>query len=103
MWILSQDGFFSIVRKTDGYHVRARRKQDLVNVGLIPAKSYSGSDYPWRAILRDRIELLKLMDKLGNSVDYSNFKGRIGQRLDQRDRLGDYHKIWALMAKEEEP
>ena len=102
MWIFSQDGFFSVVRKPEGFHVRARRKQDLVNVGLIPLQSYSGSDYPWRSIFRDRIELLKLLDKLGNSVDYPNFKSRIGQRPDQKDRLGDYHKIWALMGKVEE-
>ena len=102
MWIFSQDGFFSIVQKGEQFHVRARRKQDLVNVGLAPTKSYAGSDYPWRTILPNRDELLMLLEKLGKSVDYPNFKGRIGERTDQRNRLGDYHKIWALMAKEGE-
>ena len=102
MWIFSQDGFYSIVQKGEQFHVRARRKQDLVNVGLTPTKSFAGSDYPWRAILANRGELLMLMEKHGKSVDYPNFKGRIGERLDQRNRLGDYHKIWALMAKEGE-
>ena len=99
MWIFSQDGFYSIVQKGEQFHVRARRKQDLVNVGLTPTKSFAGSDYPWRAILANRGELLMLMEKLGKSVDYPNFKGRIGERADQINRLGDYHKIWALMAK----
>jgi hypothetical protein len=49
MWIFSQDGFYSIVQKGEQFHVRTRRKQDLVNVGLTPTKSYAGSDYPWRA------------------------------------------------------
>ena len=102
MWIFSQEGFFSIVRKGEHYHVRARRKQDLVNLGLCATKSYAGSDYPWRTILPKRAELLMLLEKLGKSVDYPNFKGRIGERLDQRNRLGDYHKVWALMAKEGE-
>ena len=102
MWIFSQEGFFSIVHKQDGFHVRARRQRDFINLSLIPVKSYPGSDYPWRAILEEKTELLKLFAKLGTSVDYPNFKGRIGQRPDQKDRLGNYHKIWALMAKEEE-
>ena len=100
MWIFSQDGFYSIVQKGGGYHVRTRRKQDLVNVGLTPTKSYAGADYPWRAILSNRAELLKLMDALGNSVDYPNFKGHIATRSDQKDRLDRYHKIWAMMAEE---
>ena len=100
MWIFSQEGFYSIVQKPDGYHVRARRKQDLVNVGLSAIKSYAGSDYPWRAILPNRADLQKLMQTLGNSVDYPNFKGRIGKREDQRQRLDRYHKIWAIMAGE---
>jgi len=103
MWIFSQDGFYSIAQKGEGYHVRTRCKQDLFKLGLTPTKSYAGSDYPWRAILPNRAELLKLFEQLGSSVKYPNFKERIGERPDQRHRLGAYHKIWALMAKEEEP
>jgi hypothetical protein len=99
MWIFSQDGFFSIVQKPDGYHVRARRKEDLVRVGLTPIKSFSGSDYPWRTIL-NQTEHQKLMQTLGNSVDYPNFKGKIAKREDQWQRLHRYHKIWAIMAEE---
>ena len=103
MWIFSQEGFYSIVQKGERFHVRTRRKQDLFNLGLTPTKSYAGADYPWRAILPNRAELLKLIEQLGNSVHYSNFKERIGQRPDQRHRVGAYHKIWALMAQEPEP
>src|SRR5260370_22364673 len=103
MWIFSQEGFVSIVQKPDGYHVRSRRKGDLINLGLTAVKSYAGSDYPWRAILPNKAELSKLMEKLGSSVNYPNFKACVGGRADQRHRVGDYHKIWALMAKEEVP
>ena len=102
MWIFSEDGFYSIAQKGEGFHVRTRCKQDLFKLGLTPTKSYAGSDYPWRAILPNRAELLKLFEQLGSSVKYPNFKERIGERPDQRHRLGVYHKIWALMAKEEE-
>ena len=33
---------------------------------------------------------------------YPNFKEHIGERPDQRHRVGAYHKICALMAKEDE-
>ena len=99
MWIFSQDGFYSIVKKGDVFHVRARRERDLVNVGLTATKSYAGSDYPWRAILPNRLELQKLMEKLGNSVNYPNFKAHVETRDDQNDRVPAYHKIWAIMGK----
>jgi len=102
MWTFSQDGFFSIVEKGEGFHVRARRKQDLVNVGLTAARSYAGSDYPWRAILPNRAELLKLMEKLGNSVNYPNFKNHVQTRKDQSNRVPAYHQIWAIMGKEDD-
>ena len=99
MWIFSQDGFYSIVNKGDVFHVRARRERDLVNVGLSATKSYAGSDYPWRAILPNRLELQKLMEKLGNSVNYPNFKAHVETRDDQNDRVPAYHRIWAIMGK----
>jgi hypothetical protein len=102
MWIFSQDGFFSIVEKGEGFHVRARRERDLVNVGLTATKSYAGSDYPWRAILPNRAALLKFMEKVGNSVNYSNFKAHVQTRKDQQNRVPAYHQIWAIMGKGEE-
>lgn len=101
MWIFSQDGFYSIVKKGKEYHVRTRREKDLVNLGLDAIKSYAGSDYPWRAILPSRADLQRLMQKLGNSVDYPNFKAHVWNREDQRYRLAAYHKIWAIMGKED--
>jgi hypothetical protein len=74
----------------------------LFNLGVTSTNSYPGSDYPWRAILPNRSEVLKLMVTLGNSVDYPNFKGHITSRSDQKDRLDRYHKIWAMMAEEKE-
>ncbi len=71
----------------------------MVRVGLTPIKSFSGSDYPWRTIL-NQTEHQKLMQTLGNSVDYPNFKGKIAKREDQWQRLHRYHKIWAIMAEE---
>ncbi len=99
MWIFSQDGFYSIVQKGEGFHVRTRRECDLINLGLKAEKSYAGSDYPWRAILSNRAELLALMEKLGNSVDYRNFKAHVQCCPHQKHRVPANHQIWAIMGK----
>jgi hypothetical protein len=100
MWMFTQLGFFSIVKKPDGYHIRARQKQDLVNLGLEPVKSYPGSDYPWRGIVKESSKWDAITDKLMGSIDYPNFKSRIAQRPDQKHRNHRYHAIWALMGEE---
>jgi hypothetical protein len=97
MWIFTDKGFFSIVKQKEAWHIRARRKQDLVNLGLEPVASYPGSDYPWRSLVRDPNELRAIFERLADSIDYPNFKGRIGKVPDQRDRLEAYHEIWGLM------
>ena len=39
MWVASRHGWFSIVVKTDGtYHVRARRREDLVRLAEAGAR-----------------------------------------------------------------
>jgi hypothetical protein len=102
MWIFSQHGFYSIVQKGECFHVRTRRERDLVNVGLTATMSHAGSDYPWRAILPNRADLLKLMEKLGNSVEYTNFKAHVLTRKDQKYRVPAYHQIWAIMGKDQD-
>jgi hypothetical protein len=93
MWIYSKYGFYSIVLKdNEGWHVRARAKEDLDRIDLKPLESYQGSDYPWRAIVeKDKID--SLFKLLGDSIDYPNFKGQIGSDPEQTNRLGIYHDI----------
>ena len=64
MWLCTQLGFYSIVRKSpDEFHIRARRRDDLTTLASTialpePVESYPGSDYPWR-ILCDPADALK--------------------------------------------
>lgn len=107
MWIASKHGFFSIVRKEDVFHVRARGKGDLDNLrnaaGLAEQvqESYPGSDYPWRLIVGSE-SLGKVFEALEATIDYGNFKGMIGATPDQRDKLDAYHRIWAEMDRWQE-
>lgn len=107
MWIASKLGFYSVVRKSaDEFHIRARFRSDLEN--LLAAgfdgevvESFPGSDYPWR-ILAQAAQMPHLWQLLGESVDYDNFKAKIGKTPDQRDKLHAYHEIWAVMHRLQE-
>ena len=98
MWLCTQLGFFSIVRKEpDTFHIRARCREDLDQLAQAagtgtPIASYAGSDYPWR-ILCPAADLPKFMSALTTSIDYGNFKSAIAASLTQRPKLSAYHDI----------
>jgi hypothetical protein len=103
MWLATQYGFYSIVKKAeDTYFVRARVRQDLVNlVNLLDLETevheWDQADYRYRIVVNAQ-RLIVIMTKLATTLDYPNFKGRIGELEDQRNKLGSYHKIWSAMA-----
>lgn len=103
MWLFTVHGFYSIVQKGDVFHVRAREKADLENLReLIPGlptvqDSYKGSDYPFRLLLAED-QKNAVVKTLGDSIDYPNFKSAVGQKADQRGKLGKYHEVWGVMA-----
>ena len=82
MWLCTQLGFFSIVRKQpELFDIRARCREDLEQLALAvgtgaPVAYYPGSDYPWR-ILCPAAELPQFMSALTTSIDYDNFKSAI--------------------------
>lgn len=99
MWICSQLGFFSIVRKGGTYHVRARVRGDLENLleaaGLdLEIHQSPDADYRWRILVTES-QLATLMATFGDSVDYPNFKSRIHSRPDQVDKAPAYGNLWA--------
>lgn len=104
MWLCTQLGFYSIVRKSpDEIHIRARSREDLDAltraIGLPePVSSYPGSDYPWR-ILCDTADLTRLFALLAASITYDNFKSAIARHPAQHDKLNAYHDIHHRMAQ----
>ena len=103
MWLATQHGFFSIVQKeSDLYFIRARVRQDLLNlkelVGLnVEIHEWPQADYRYR-IMTDLESLLEVMVKMSMALDYLNFKERIYEREEQSHKLGAYHGIWELMS-----
>jgi hypothetical protein len=98
MWLCSQLGFFSIVRKDAAtFHIRARCREDLEGLAKTagtgsPVASFTGSDYPWRILCRAD-ELPAFMQALTASIDYGNFKSAIAASPKQRSKLAAYHDI----------
>ena len=95
MWIFTNQGFISVVKKgpDNTFMVRARDKKHLP--ALFPGKKVietRAADYRWRCII-DQKQLTAFMVKLSESIDYDNFKNSIEDHA--------YHaacsKVWGVM------
>lgn len=104
MWLCTQHGFYSIVEKApDVFHVRARVRADLENlvarlkkkaIKIGEIEEWPRADYRYR-ILTNKLGVQAVMIVLADTLDYSNFKSRVDQRIDQRDKLRAYQALWA--------
>ena len=104
MWIVTRIGFFSAVQKTgeQGLTVRSRVRRDLVN--LLPylpkgSQHYTivttpANDYEYR-IRCTHDDWSSALSRLGEEVDYDNFKSEIG-RID-RAREHILHSVWSAL------
>ena len=101
MWLMTKHGFYSIVERKPGeFHVRGRERQDLENLlNGVPLDTElfetPEADYRFRIVV-DRDAVLSILAFLGDTLDYSNFKGEIDQTPDQSRK--PYHKVWGVMA-----
>ncbi len=102
MWLMTKHGFYSIVQRKPGeFHVRAREARDLENlVTRIPLEgmeviSTPSADYCARLVV-DQETVMRILQFLGETLDYSNFKGQVDQTPDQRRK--PYHEVWDVLA-----
>lgn len=91
MWVLTENGFISVVEKpeqvnTDELCVRARDAESLIDVcrflGLEPGRHVKvtlNGDYPYRMNV-PRHELGLYLANAVRNVDYPNFKDRVTER-----------------------
>jgi hypothetical protein len=103
MWLMTKHGFYSIVQKQPGeFHVRARVRKDLENlVARIPLagakiRSSKETDYPYR-LIAGREEVRKVIQFLGDTLDYSNFNATVAKTTDQREKLAVYERLWHML------
>lgn len=102
MWLFTKCGFYSIVKKReDEFHIRARARKDLEALNELASGKHTiycsrNADYRWRIVVC-RNEARRLIGLLADGIDYSNFKGKIADTIDQRDKLPALHEIWGIM------
>lgn len=102
MWLCTKLGFYSIVRKRDGYHVRARTKGDLTSLlnvaGLrIKMEDWPDADYRWRVRIQKDSSLASIFMALSDTVDYPNFKNEIIKSDSQVRKLSPYARLWEAL------
>ncbi len=56
------------------------------------------ADYRYRFIGSDA-DVAQVMACLASTLDYDNFKSKIGRTPDQNAKLHAYHEIWSAMAE----
>jgi hypothetical protein len=108
MWLCTKFGFYSIVQKEPGvFHVRGRLEKDLWNLvdaaggeagylGHVEVLASDDTDYRYRIVVDAGI-VAKIMATLAGAIDYSNFKDKIHELPDQKDKLGAYSRMWQMM------
>jgi hypothetical protein len=103
MWVFTETGFVSVVRKNDRpdlYTVRSRDRKSLEPLAAMAKVEIVASplgDYPYRAFVEPAVFTEWLADQ-ASQIEYSNFKSRVSQTrgLDYTDAL---HDVWVAMLK----
>jgi hypothetical protein len=106
MWLMTTQGFYSVVAHRDlpgVMLVRARAKADLIALDRqIPGLEAritcdERADYLWRAAA-SREEWALALARLANEVDYDNFKSAVAARQGHK-RAGVYHAVWSALTR----
>lgn len=105
MWLITDLGFFSIVRKPgdDDLTVRSRARADLEALHdrylptLGPIVEGAGTDYPFRAKVTVE-DLAFAASEIVRAIDYSNFKSRVAAEQGT-SRAHIYGDVWADLLK----
>lgn len=101
MWIFTQDGFVSAVRKDskpDELTVRAREVKSLLTLAAMARteiKTHAFTDYPYRIIVHEDIFKLWLSKSVDN-LHYPNFKNQVALTRGKKfaNALG---QVWVAM------
>jgi len=104
MWLLTTQGFYSVVEDRDDSRwlfVRARTRTDLEalrnQITDIEVVQSADADYRWRArVLRE--QWLAAAAQLASEIDYPNFKDAVLERQGPK-RSSLYMKVWLVLRR----
>jgi hypothetical protein len=101
MWIFTDTGFVSAVRKPwakDKMTVRARDKQSLAELSEVSGENITtskDSDYPHRVVVDDLVFKSWLLATI-DVMDYDNFKNRVYETRGKKF-ASLLSKVWSVM------
>ena len=103
MWLFTETGFISAVRKTDRpevYTVRSRDRKSLeplASFAKVEIVETPYGDYPLRAFV-DPAVFVEWVSEQASTIEYSNFKSRVTTTRGYKfvDAL---HDVWVAMLK----
>ena len=106
MWIFTETGFVSAVKKPQDNGLVSVRARDRVS--LQPLEELTGSsiiktpdgDYPYRLFVEQEV-FAAWVTKAALDIDYANFKSRMGKLRDY-NYLGALHDVWLAMTHVED-
>ena len=106
MWIFTETGFVSAVKKPQDNGLLSVRARDKVS--LQPLEELTGQpiintpegDYPYRIFVEQEVFAAWVM-KAAIDIDYANFKSRMGRLRDYK-YLCALHEVWAAMTHTED-
>ena len=99
MWLCTQQGFFSIVQKQKNeFHIRARKRRDLDNLSKLGGYQWQiirtdQADYRFRVVV-NQATVTSVLLNLSEDIDYDNFKSRIHDLPDQKEKTRAYAALW---------
>ena len=111
MWIATRLGFYSMSNKPAAQfpeydsviHVRGRSEEDMQRLvahlrGLalkinLDISKRENVDYTYRIFVHPS-DLPKVLARLADTVDYTSFKGTIGETDHQKHKLNAYCQFW---------
>jgi hypothetical protein len=111
MWLITQDGFFSVTAydprrggarrdSDDLLIVRARARDDLERIGAwigIDILETPRADYPFR-VVTSRQAWVNYLSHATTGIDYFNFKDRVSERLGS-DRHDVLMSVWSSLRR----
>lgn len=103
MWVFTETGFLSAVKKNDRpdvYTVRSRDRKSLEPLAALAKVEIVETpygDYPLRVFVEPAVFVEWLADQASN-IEYSNYKSRV-TKTRGHDFVEALHDVWAAMLK----
>ena len=107
MWIFTETGFVSAVKKPQDAGLVSLRARNHASLEAISSKygveiiNTPNGDYPWRTFVTNE-QLADWLSTAALDLNYSNFKSHVHKVNPSRKFINSLHDVWAVMTSTED-